>query len=141
MCSDIPGMINHKGLIRKSRYRGRDCGFSTNIATLFGTPGEITGTGYQSCSETLFAGMGAGFTYPVILPLTIAAQEVAPIPTPLFGVAHRSLRSGTSRSGRFPSVGFCWAHSFLAASSRFRMEGFPRGSSLRPLLITPSIIL
>lgn len=133
-------MINHKGLALKSRYRGNKAAFSTVFATLFCPPGKIPGTGNQIRPETLLAGMGTGFTDPVVLPFAIAAQEKVPIPTPLLASAHGSLRSGVSSPGRFPSGGLCWAHSFFAASSRSRMEGLPWGSSRRPLLITPSII-
>lgn len=125
----------------KRRCRGKHGRFSTLITTLFCPPGKILGTGNQIRPETLFAGMGTGLTDPVILPFAIAAQEKTPVPAPLLASAHGSLRSGVSRPGRFPSGGFCWAHSFLAASSRSRIEGFPWGSSRRPLLITPSIIL
>lgn len=134
-------MINHKGLVLKSRYRGKNAVFSTLIATLFCPPGKIPGTGNQIYAEALFAAMSAGFTEFIILPPAIAAQKKAPIPTPLLTPAHGSLHSEVSRIGCFPSGGFCLAHSFFAASSRPRMEGFPRGSSRRPLLITPSIIL
>ena len=140
MCSVICGMINHKGLLIKGLYRGKKAEFSTVFTTFFCPPGKIPGTGNQICPETLLTGMGAGLTDPVILPLAIAAQEKAPIPTPLLASAHGSLRSGVSRPVCFPSGGFCWAHSFFAASSRSRMEGLPWGSSRRPLLITPSII-
>lgn len=115
--------------------------FSTLIATLFCPPRTIPGTGNQIYAEALFAAMGAGLTEPVILPPAIAAQEKAPIPTPLLTPAHGSLHSGVSRLGCFPSEGFCWEHSFFAVSSRSRMEDLPWGSSRRPLLITPSIIL
>ena len=141
MCLVMLGMINHKGLVLKSRYRGKKVIFSTVFTTLFRPPGQIPSTGNQIRPETLLTGMGAGFTDPVILPLAIAAQEKAPIPTPLLASAHGSLRSGVSRPVRFPSGGFCWALSFFAASSRSRIETFPWGSSWRPLLITPSIIL
>lgn len=134
------GMINHKGLLLKSRYKGKKAVFSTVFTTFFCPPGKIPGTGNQICPETLLAGMGAGLTDPVILALTIATQKKAPIPTPLLTPAHGSLRSGVSRPVRFPSGGFCCAHSFFAASNRSRMEVFPKGSSRRPLLITPSII-
>jgi len=134
------GMINHKGLALKSRNRGTKDEFSTLITTLFCTPGKISRTGNQIRPETLLAGMGAGLTDPVVLSFAIAAQEKTPIPTPLLTPAHGSLRSGASLPVRFPSGSFCWAHSFFAASSRSRMEVFPWGSSLRPLLITPSII-
>lgn len=140
VCPVMCGMINHKRLVQKSRYRGTRAGVSTLIATLFCTLGMISGTGKQIRPETLLAGMGAGLTDPVILPFAIAAQEEAPVPTPLLASAHGSLRSGVSRPVRFPSDGFCWAHSFFAASSRSRIEVFPWGSSRRPLLITPSII-
>ena len=134
------GMINHKGLALKSRNRGTKDEFSTLITTLFCSSGKVTGTSNQTGPETLLATMGTGLTDPVVLPLAIAAKEKAPIPTPLLASAHGSLRSGVSRPVRFPSGGFCWAHSFFAASSRSRMEGLPWGSSRRPLLITPSII-
>ena len=135
------GDDNYKGQVLKSRYRGKKAVFSTVFTTLFCTPGKIPGTGNQIRPETLLTGMGAGLTDPVVLPFAIATQEKAPIPTPLLTPAHGSLRSGVSRPVRFPSGGFCWEHSFFAASSRSRMEGFPWGSSRRPLLITPSIIL
>lgn len=141
MCAVICGMINHKGLLIKSRYRGTKAEFSILIATLFCSSGKIPGTGNQICPETLLATMGAGLTELIILPPAIAAQKKAPIPTPLLTLAHGSLHSEVSRIGCFSSGGFCLAHSFFAASSRSRMEGFPRGSSRRPLLITPSIIL
>lgn len=141
MCAVICRMINHKGLLIKSRYRGTKSEFSILIATLFCPPGKIPGTGNQIYAEALFAAMSAGFTEFIILPPAIAAQKKAPIPTPLLTPAHGSLHSEVSRIGCFPSGGFCLAHSFFAASSRPRMEGFPRGSSRRPLLITPSIIL
>lgn len=83
--------------------------------------------------------MGTGLTDPVILPFAIAAQEKAPVPAPLLASAHGSLRSGVSRPVRFPSDGFCWAHSFFAASSRSRIEVFPWGSSRRPLYRRGSI--
>lgn len=134
-------MINHRGLVPKSRYRGKKVVFSAVFTTFFCPPGKIPGTGKQIRPEALFTTVGAGLTDPVILPLAIAAQEKAPIPTPLLTSAHGSLRSGVSRPVRFPSGGFCWAHSFFAASSRSRTEGLPWGSSRRPLLITPSIIL
>ena len=134
-------MINHKGLHIKSRYKGKKTVFSTVFTTFFCPPGKIPGTGNQLCPETLLAGMGTGLTDPVILPFSITAQEKDPVPAPLLTSAHGSLRSGVSRPVRFPSDGFCWAHSFFAASNRSRMEGFPKGSSRRPLLITPSIIL
>ena len=140
MCSVICGMINHKGLLLKSRYRGKKAVFSTIFTTFFCPPGKVSGTGNQIRPETLLAGMGAGLADPVMLPFAIAAQEKAPVPAPLLTSAHGSLRSGVSRPGRFPSGGFCWAHSFLAASSHSRMEDLPWGSSLRPLLITPFII-
>lgn len=101
------GMINHKGLVLKSRYRGKKAEFSTFIATLFCPPGKIPGTGNQIRPETLLTGMGTGLTEAVILPFSIAAQEKAPIPTPLLTPAHGSLRSGVSRPVRFPSGGFC----------------------------------
>ena len=133
-------MINHKGLALKSRNRGTKDEFSTLITTLFCSPRKVTGTSDQTGLETLLATMGAGFTKPVILAFAIAAQEKAPVPAPLLTSAHGSLRSGVSRPVRFPSDGFCGAHSFFAASSRSRIEVFPWGSSRRPLLITPSII-
>lgn len=141
MCFVICGMINHKRLVLKSRYRGKKAVFSTVFTTLFGPSGKIPRTGNKICPETLLARIGAVLTELVILPFAIAAQEKAPIPTPLLTPAHGSLRSGVSRPVRFPSGGFCWAHSFFAASSRSRMEVFPWGSSRWPLLITPSIIL
>ena len=100
-------MINHKGLLLKSRYRGTKAGFSTLIATLLGTPGKVTGTSNQTGPETLLATMGTGLTDPVVLPLTIASQKKVPIPAPLLTPAHGSLRSGVSRPERFPSGGFC----------------------------------
>ena len=107
MCSVICGMINHKGLVLKSQYRGRKAEFSTVFTTFFCPPGKIPGTGNQIRPETLLAGMGAGLTDPVILPFAIAAQEDTPIPAPLLTPAHDSLRSGVSRPVRFPSGGFC----------------------------------
>jgi len=101
------GMINHKGLLLKSRYTGTKDEFSTLITTLFCTPGKISGTGNQIRPETLLTGMGAGLTDPVVLPFAIATQEKAPIPTPLLTPAHGSLCSGVSRPVRFPSGGFC----------------------------------
>lgn len=140
VCSVICGMINHKGLLIKGRYRGKKAVFLTVFTTFFCPPGKISGTGKQIRPETLLAGMGAGLTDPVILAFAIAAQKKTPIPTPLLTPAHGSLRSAVSRPVRFPSGGFCWAHSFFAASSRSRIEVFPWSSSRRPLLITPSII-
>lgn len=100
-------MINHKVLVLKSRHKGTKARFSTVFTTFFYPPGKIPGTGKQICPETLLTGMGAGLTDPVILPFAIAAQEKAPIPTPLLASAHGSLRSGVSRPVRFPSGGFC----------------------------------
>ena len=107
MCAVICGMINHKGLLIKSRYRGTKAEFSTLIATLFCSPGKVTGASNQTGPETLLATMGTGLTDPVVLPLAIAAKEKAPIPAPLLASAHGSLRSGVSRPERFPSGGFC----------------------------------
>ena len=134
------GTINHKSLVLKSRYRGKKADFSTVFTTLFCPPGKIPGTNYQIHPEALPTLMDACVAELVILPSAITAQEERPFQTPLLASAHRSPCSGTLWSGRFPSEGFCWAHSFFAASSRSRMEGFPWGSSRRPLLITPSII-
>ena len=97
------GMINHNGLVLKSRYRGKKADFSTVFTTLFCTPGKIPGTGKQIRPETLLAGMGTGLTDPMILPFAIVAQKKAPVPTPLLTTAHGSLRSGVSRPGRFSS--------------------------------------
>lgn len=91
------GMINNKGLVLKSRYRGRKADFSTVFATLFCPSGKIPRTGNQIRLVTLLAGMDASFTDPVMLPFAIAAQEEAPVPTPLLASAHGSLRSGVSR--------------------------------------------
>ena len=141
MCPVICGMINPKGLPVKSRYRGKNGDFSTLILTVYRAFGTVTGTSDNLCPETLLAVVDAGLTELIILPSAVAAQEERPFQTPLLASAHRSPCSGTSRPGRFPSGGFCWAISFFAASSRSRMEGLPWGSSRRPLLITPSIIL
>lgn len=107
VCFVICGMIIHKGLVLKSRYRGKKAVFSTVFTTLFCTPRQIPGTGNQIRPETLLTGMDAGLTDPVILPFSIAAQKKAPIPAPLLTPAHGSLRSGVSRPVRFPSGGFC----------------------------------
>lgn len=134
-------MGNHKGLLTKSRYRGKNSGFLTLFLTVYRALGAVTGTSNNLRLKTLLAVMDTGLTELIILPFSIAAQEEVPIPMPLLAPAHGSLRSGVSRPVRFPSDGFCWAHSFFAASSRSRIEVFPWGSSRRPLLITPSIIL
>ena len=134
------GMGNHKGLVVKSRYRGRNSRFSTLIHTAFRAFGAVTGTDNHFCLRTLFAATGAGLAERIVLPPAVAAQEECPLQTPFFAAAHKSSCSGTSRPGRFPSGCFCWAISFFAASSRSRIEVLPWGSSRRPLLITPSII-
>lgn len=133
-------MGNHKGLLMKSRYRGRNSRLSTLIHTAFRAFGEVTGTDNHFCLRTLLAATGAGLTERIILPSAVAAQEECPLQTPFFTAAHKSPCSGTSRPGRFSSGCFCWAISFFAASSRSRIEVLPWGSSRRPLLITPSII-
>ena len=141
MCPVIYGMINHKGLPVKSRYRGKNGDFLTLILTVYRAFGTVTGTSNNFCPVTLLAVMGTGLTELIMLSSAVASQEKRPFEMPLLASAHRSPCSGTSRPGRFPSGGFCWAISFFAASSRSRMEGLPWGSSRRPLLITPSIIL
>ena len=133
-------MGNHKGLLMKSRYRGKNCRFSPLIRTVFGSLGEVTGADNDFRLRTLFAATGAGLAERIILPSAVAAQEECPLQTPFFTAAHKSPCSGTSRPGRFSSGCFCWAISFVAASSRSRIEVLPWGSSRRPLLITPSII-
>lgn len=134
-------MINHKGLLPKRAYRGRKQRFSTHILTVCRPLGTVTGTGNHFCRETLFAVIGAGLTELVILPPAVASQKEGPFQTPFLTSAHREPCSGAPFSGCFASGAFRPAHSFFAASSRSRMEGLPWGSSLRPLLITPSIIL
>ena len=134
------GMGNHKGLVVKSRYRGKNSRFSTLIHTAFRSFGNVTGTDNHFGLRTLFAATGAGLTERIILTPAVTAQEEAPLQPPFFAAAHISPCSGTSRPGRFPSGCFCWAISFFAASSRSRMDVLPTGSSRRPLLITPSII-
>ena len=139
--SRLQGRIgNHKGLVVKSRYRGRNSRFSTLIHTAFSAFGEVTGTDNHFCLRTLLTRMGAGPAERIILTSAVTAQEERPFQMPLLASAHRSPCSGTSRPGRFPSGCFCWAISFFAASSRSRMDVLPKGSSRRPLLITPSII-
>ena len=139
--SRLQGRIgNHKGLVVKSRYRGKNSRFSPLIHTAFRAFGEVTGTDNHFCMRTLLAATGAGLAERIILPSAVTAQEEAPLQPPFFAAAHISHCSGTSRPGRFPSGCFCWATSFFAASSRSRIEVLPWGSSRRPLLITPSII-
>ena len=133
-------MGNHKGLLTKSQYRGKNSRFSTLIRTVFRSLGEITGTGNHFCLRTLLAITGTGLTELIVLPSAVTAQEETPLHPPFFAAAHKSSCSGTSRPGCFPSGDFCLEHSFFAASSRSRMEDFPWDSSRRPLLITPSII-
>jgi len=134
------GMGNHKGLLIKSRYRGKNVGFSTLIFAVYRAFGEVTGTDNHFRPRTLLALMDAGLAELIILPSAITAQEERPFQTPFLASAHSSPCSGTSRPERFPSGAFCWAISFFAASSRSRIEVLPWGSSRRPLLITPSII-
>ncbi len=134
------GMGNHKGLLMKSRYRGKNVGFSTLIFTIHRAFGEVTGTDNHFRSGTLLTLMDTGLAELIILPSAVTAQEERPFKTPLLASAHSSPCSGTSRPERFSSGGFCWAISFFAASSRSRIEVLPWGSSRRPLLITPSII-
>ena len=134
------GMGNHKGLLMKSRYRRKNCRFSTLIRTVFGSLGEVTGADNDFGLRTLLALVGAGPAERIILPSAVAAQEETPLHPPFFAATHKSPCSGTPRSERFPSGVGCLAHSFFAASSRSRMEDFPWDSSRRPLLITPSII-
>ena len=134
------GMGNHKGLLMKSQYRGKNSRFSTLIRTVFRSFGEITGTGNHFCLRTLLAITGTGLTELIVLPSAVTAQEEPPLQSPFFAAAHKSSCSGTSLPGCFPSGDFCLEHSFFAASSRSRMEDFPWDSSRRPLLITPSII-
>lgn len=133
-------MINHKGLLLKRSYRRRNLRYSTFIFTVYRAFGTVTGTDDYSRPDTLLAVMDTAFAQRIVIPPAIAAKEERPFQTPLLASAHRSPCSGTSRPGRFPSGGFCWASSFFAASSRSRMEGLPWSSSRRPLLITPSII-
>jgi len=133
-------MGNHKGLVVKSRYRGKNFRFSTLIRTVFRSFGEVTGTDNHFCLGTLLAITDAGLAERIVLPPAVAAQEESPLQPPFFTAAHKSPCSGTSRPGCFPSGDFCLEHSFFAASSRSRMEDFPWDSSRRPLLITPSII-
>ena len=140
MCSIICGMINHKGMALKSRYREKKATFSTLITTLFCSPRKVTGTSNQTGPKTLFAAIGAGLTELVILPSAAASQEEGPFQTPFLTSAHREPCSGAPFSGCFASGAFRPAHSFFAASSRSRMEGLLWGSSRRPLFITPSII-
>ena len=134
------GMGNQKGLLMKSRYRRKNCRFSTLICTVFGSLGEVTRADNDFRLGTLLTRMGAGLTELIVLPSAVTAQEESPLQTPFFTAAHKSPCSGTSRPGCFPSGDFCLEHSFFAASSRSRMEDFPWDSSRRPLLITPSII-
>ena len=139
--SQLQGRIgNHKGLVVKSRYRGRNSRFSTLIHTAFRAFGEVTGADNHFCLRTLLAATGTRLAERIVLPSAVAAQEEFPLQTPFFTVAHKPPCSGTSRPERFPSGCFCRAISFFAASSRSRMEVLPTGSSRRPLLITPSII-
>lgn len=134
------GMGNHKGLLLKSRYRGKNRRFSTLIRTVFRSFGEVTGADNDFRLGTLLALVGAGPAERIILPSAVTTQEEPPLQPPFFAAAHKSPCSGTSRPGCFPSGDFCLEHSFFAASSRSRMEDFPWDSSRRPLLITPSII-
>ena len=139
--SQLQGRIgNHKGLVVKSRYGGKNRRFSTLIRTVFRSFGDISGTDNHFCLRTLFAATGAGLAERIVLPSAVAAQEEFPLQTPFFTAAHKSPCSGTSRPGCFPSGDFCLEHSFFAASSRSRMDVLPTDSSRRPLLITPSII-
>ena len=133
-------MINHKGLLLKRSYRGRKQGFSTLIFTGYRPLGTVTGTDNNLCPETLLADVGAGLTELIILPSAVASQEERPFQPPFLASAHRVPCSGAPFSGCFVSGVFRPAHSFLAASSFARIEGLPWGSSLRPLLISPSII-
>lgn len=135
------GMINHKVLLLKRSYRGRKQGYSTLILTVYRAFGTVTGTADYFRPETLLAVMDTAFAQRIVIPPAIAIKEERPFQTPLLASAHRLPCSGTSRPGRFSSGGFCWASSFFAASSRSRIEVFSWGSSRRPLLITPSIIL
>ena len=100
-------MINHKGLLTKSQYRGKNSGFLTLFLTVYRALGTVTVTSNNLRLKTLLTVMDTGLTELIILPFSIAAQEKVPIPTPLLTLAHGSLRSGVSRPGRFPSGGFC----------------------------------
>ena len=123
----------------------------TLISTHFGTAGKIVRAGHHQRPKALLAGVGAALADLVILSAAVLAQEESPFQPPLLAPAHRSC------SGGF----FWWAlsrglrsqHSFLASSSRSRMEVFfsreirraspfaaSSSSPLRPLLMTPSII-
>ena len=131
---------NHKGSLRKSRYKRLFYHFSILIPAVFGASGQIVGTGHHHRPETLLAGVDAALTEFIVLAAAILSQEEGPFLPPLFTPAHRSPCSGVSRPGCFTSGGLRSAHSRFASSSRSRMEGFFSGSSRRPLLITPSII-
>ena len=80
------------------------------------------GTGDEDSPEALLAGVGAALADLVVLAAAVLPQEESPFQPPLLAPAHRSC------SGGF----FWWAlsgglrspHSFFAASSRSRMEGF-----------------
>ena len=133
-------MINHKGLLLKRSYRGRKQRFSTLILTVYRPLGTVMGTGNHLYPETLLAVVGTGLAELVILPSAVASQEERPFQPPFLASAHRAPCSGAPFSGCFASGAFRPAHSFLAASSFAMIEGLPCGSSLRPLLITPSII-
>ena len=134
---------NHKGLPFICQNRGRNSTFSTHIATFFGTPGKVPGTGKLLHPEALLAIMDTVPTEGVVLPPSGIPQEESPLHPPFLAPAHRSPCSGVLRPGCPFSEGFRSAHSRFASSSRSRMEGFafPCSSPRRPLLITPSIIL
>lgn len=144
-------MGNHKGYSRKSRHRRFSVPFSTPISALFRACGLIVGTGDENSPKTLLAGVDTALADLVVLAAAVLPQEESPLQPPLLAPAHRSC------SGGF----FWWAlsgglrspHSFFASASRSRMEGRFSGevraasafaasssSSLRPLLMTPSII-
>ena len=133
-------MINHKGLLLIRAYRGKNSRFSTLILTVCRPLGTVMGTGNHLCPETLLAVVGAGLAELVILPSAVASQEERPFQPPFLTSAHRAPCSGAPFSGCFASGALRPAHSFFAASSFAMIEGLPWGSSLRPLLITPSII-
>ena len=144
-------MGNHTTSTQESRHRRFSVLFSPPIPTLFRACGLVIGTGDKDHPETLFAWVGTALADLVILAAAILAQEESPFQPPLLAPAHRSCSGGffwwaLSRGLRSP-------HSFLASSSRSRIEVFFSGevrraspfaasssSPLRPLLMTPSII-
>ena len=93
-------MENHKGLFYIGQYSEEIALFSPHIATLFRMPGQITRTGNQAHSETLF-------TFPYAVP---TQTMILPSPVPV------RPRLGVSTFG-------CLAHSWRAVSSSSRIEG------------------